>query len=185
MATVVEILWNNTIRWSILYCVGSETDLDFEHLRRYSMFGGLTPETFETLRPFIHVEQYNAGDHVVEEGDVNDRVYFICDGSVEVLKHLSGKGPQECRRITVMETGDTFGEMELIDVQPCAATVRALKPTRTITLSNHDLYRVSKTDLKTYTLLIMNLARELSRRIRTMDKMIGGERPSSQVQISD
>ena len=149
------------------------------------MFGGITPETFETIRPFIHVEHFVEGDHVVEEGAVNDRVFFICSGSVEVLKHIAGKDAEECRRITVMGTGETFGEMELIDVQPCAATVRAREDTSTLTLSNHDLYRVSKTDMKTYTLLIMNLARELSRRIRTMDMMIGGERPSSQIGISD
>ena len=159
--------------------------LDFEHLKRYSMFGGITEETFETIRPFIHLEHYTVGDHVIDEGNLNDRVYFICSGSVEVLKHIDGKAPDECRRITVMGTGETFGEMELIDVQPCAATVRACESTTTLTLSNHDLYKVSKTDLKTYTLLIMNLARELSRRIRTMDKMIGGERPSSQIGISD
>jgi CRP/FNR family transcriptional regulator, cyclic AMP receptor protein len=159
--------------------------LDFEHLKRYSMFGGITPQSFEIVRPFIHIESFSKGDHIVEEGSLNDRVYFICSGSVEVLKHLAGEDPDECRRITVMEKGETFGEMELIDVQPCAATVRAREDTKTLTLSNHDLYRVSKTDMKTYTLLIMNLARELSRRIRTMDGMIEGERPSSQIGISD
>ena len=159
--------------------------LDFENLKRYSFFGRITPEVFETIRPLIHVEQYAAGTHVVEEGALNDRVYFICSGSVEVLKHIAGKDADECRRITVMHTGDTFGEMELIDIQPCAATVRACEHTCTLTLSNHDLYKVSKTDMKTYALLIMNLARELSRRLRTMDEMIGGERPSSQIGISD
>ena len=148
--------------------------LNYEHLKRYSFFGGITREVFETIRPLIHIEQYAAGDHVVEEGTLNDRVYFICSGSVEVLKHIVGGDADTCRRITVMHTGDTFGEMELIDIQPCAAT-----------LSNHDLYKVSKTDMKTYALLIMNLARELSRRLRTMDEMIGGERPSIQVTTSD
>jgi len=159
--------------------------LDFGHLKQYSLFGGITPETFETIRPFIHLEEFAQGDDVIEEGAVNDRVYFICSGSVEVLKHIPGEDADKCRRITVMGKGETFGEMELIDVQPCAATVRAREETRTLTLSNHDLYRVSKSDMKTYTLLIMNLARELSRRIRTMDKMISGERPSSQIDISD
>lgn len=159
--------------------------LNYEHLKRYSFFGGITPEVFETIRPLIHIEQYAAGDHVVEEGTLNDRVYFICSGSVEVLKHIVGGDADTCRRITVMHTGDTFGEMELIDIQPCAATVRACEDTRTLTLSNHDFYKVSKTDMKTYALLIMNLARELSRRLRTMDEMIGGERPSIQVTTSD
>jgi len=158
--------------------------LDFEHLKRYSLFGGVTDDAFERIRPFINIEHYAPGDDVVAEGAVNDRVFFICSGSVEVLKHLSGDDDQS-RRITVMETGDTFGEMELIDVQPCAATVRAREKTVTLTLSNHDLYKVSKTDLKTYTLLILNLARELSRRLRTMDELMEQERPSSQVKQTE
>lgn len=159
--------------------------LNFDRLKRYSFFGGITRESFETIRPLIHLEDYVAGDDVVKEGSLNDRVYFICSGSVEILKHIAGKDAHECRRITVMHTGDTFGEMELIDIQPCAATVRARENTRTLTLSNHDLYKVSKIDMKTYALLMMNLARELSRRLRTMDEMFGGERPSIQVTIRD
>jgi len=158
--------------------------LDYEHLKRYSLFGGITDDAFERIRPLIHLEHHAAGDEIVAEGAMSDRVFFICNGSVEVVKHLAGPG-KESRRITVMETGDTFGEMELIDVQPCAATVRALEDTVTLTLSNKDLYKVSKTDLKTYTLLILNLARELSRRLRTMDDLMQQERPSSQVRMTD
>lgn len=158
--------------------------LDFNHLKRYSLFGGITDDAFERIRPLIHLCHYHAGDDVVAEGAVNDSVFFICSGSVEVIKHVSDDNG-ECRRITVMETGDTFGEMELIDVQPCVATVRALEETVTLRLSNRDLYQVSKTDLKTYTLLILNLARELSRRLRTMDELIGKERPSSQVKAAE
>ncbi|MFO7864625.1 MAG: hypothetical protein R6U85_11530, partial [Salinivirgaceae bacterium] len=61
--------------------------------------------------------------------------------------------------------------------QPCAATVRALEPTDTLSLSNRDLYKVSKLDMKTYALLVMNLAREISRRLRHMDDMIAGTKP--------
>ncbi len=159
--------------------------LDFERLKCYSLFGGITRETFETIRPLIHIENYVAGEDVVKEGTLNDRIYLICSGSVEILKHVLGKDTGACRRITVMHTGDTFGEMELIDTQPCAATVRACEDTRTLTLTNQDLYKVSKIDMKAYALLIMNLARELSRRLRVMDEMLGGERPSVSITIRD
>jgi CRP-like cAMP-binding protein len=159
--------------------------LNFDQLKRYSLFGGITDAAFARIRPLVHLEHYDEGDNVVSEGSINDRVFFICSGSVDVLKHLEGQGTESCRRITVMKTGDTFGEMELIDVQPCAATVRARESTVTLTLSSHDLYKVSKMDLKTYTLLILNLARELSRRLRTMDDLMGRERPNVQVKNGD
>jgi CRP-like cAMP-binding protein len=105
------------------------------------------------------------------EGMVNDRIHLIVRGNVEIVKETHGH-PGHYRRITTMGEGDTFGEMELIDIQPCAATVRAIDPTTTLTLSNRDLYSISKNDMKTYALLIMNLAREISRRLRATDDMV-------------
>ena len=60
-------------------------------------------------------------------------------------------------------------KMELIDIQPRAATVKAIKKTQVLTLSRKDLYSISKWDLQTFTFIIMNLAREVSRRLRKMD----------------
>ncbi len=146
--------------------------IDFDHLKRYSLFGGMTSEALDLIKPLIHLEHFDSGDVIIEEGTVNDRVYCICTGAVEVIKRSVDVRDGELRKITEMHTGDTFGEMELIDIQPCAATVRAMEETWVLTLSNHDLYRVSKIDMKSYALMMMNLARDLSRRIRQMDDLI-------------
>jgi CRP/FNR family transcriptional regulator, cyclic AMP receptor protein len=148
--------------------------VDFDYLKRCSLFGGVTEQAFESIRPFIRRQDFAAGTVVLAEGSVNDRIYFIEHGRVEITKATTaGSGTVE-RHIVTMTSGDTFGEMELIDIQPCEATVRALEDTSTLTLSNHDLYRVSKVDMKTYALLIMNLARELSRRLRQTDRLFVG-----------
>jgi len=152
-------------------------ELDFGHLKRCSLFGGVTEQAFEIIRPYIRFMHFETGTPVVTEGEVNDRIYFIESGSVEILKWIYPNGQSEQKQLIVMKAGDTFGEMELIDIQPCAATVRALEPTDTLSLSNRDLYKVSKLDMKTYALLVMNLAREISRRLRHMDDMIAGSKP--------
>lgn len=150
-------------------------ELDFGQLKRCSLFGGVTEQAFEAIRPHIQHMHFEQGDRIVTEGEVNDRIYFIEIGSVEVLKRLRRGNERTERKLTTMSVGDTFGEMELIDIQPCAASVRALEPTETLSLSNRDLYKVSKTDMKTYALLVMNLAREISRRLRQADDMIVGD----------
>lgn len=71
-----------------------------------------------------------------------------------------------------MHAGDSFGEMELIDIQPCAASAICLTDATIITLSNKDLYTLSTTHLKTYTMLILNLARDISRRLRSTDTLL-------------
>lgn len=146
--------------------------VDFDYLQRCSLFGGLTPEAFEQVRPLIRRQAFAPNDVILAEGSVNDRLFFIERGKVRISKATPG-APGE-RPIIDMGAGDTFGEMELVDIQPCEATVRALEPTVTLTLSNRDLYRVSKIDMKTYALLIMNLARELSRRLRQTDRLFVG-----------
>ena len=148
--------------------------LDFSQLKRCSLFGGVTESAFELMRPHIRHLHFEPGDRIVTEGEVNDRIYFIENGSVEILKHVWREATNGERVLAVMHAGDTFGEMELIDIQPCAASVRAMEPTDTLSLSNRDLYKVSKIDMKTYALLVMNLAREISRRLRQTDEMLVG-----------
>ncbi len=145
--------------------------VDYDYLRRCSLFGGVTEQAFEHLRPYIRRQRFAAGEVILAEGSVNDRIYFIETGRVAITKATPAESGSVDRHIVTMVAGDTFGEMELIDIQPCEATVRALEDTLTLTLSNHDLYRVSKVDMKTYALLIMNLARELSRRLRQTDRL--------------
>ncbi len=145
--------------------------VDFEYLRRCSLFGGVTAEAFENFRPLILRQTFAAGDVILAEGSVNDRIYFIESGKVDITKATATPTGTFDRHIVAMSAGDTFGDMELIDIQPCEATVRALEDTVTLTLSNSDLYRVSKIDMKTFALLIMNLAREMSRRLRQTDRL--------------
>lgn len=49
--------------------------------------------------------------------------------------------------------------------------LRALEPVSTRALSNGDLFRIYESDLPTFSLLVLNLARELSRRRRNIDDL--------------
>jgi CRP/FNR family cyclic AMP-dependent transcriptional regulator len=152
--------------------VSSGNAVDYDYLRRCSLFGGVTETAFEHIRALIRRQSFRAGEVILTEESVNDRIYFVEHGMVEITKAAMSDGKAVSRHIITMSGGDTFGEMELIDIQPCAASVRAVEDTMTLTLSNHDLYQISKIDMKTYALLIMNLARELSRRLRQTDMLL-------------
>jgi CRP/FNR family cyclic AMP-dependent transcriptional regulator len=152
--------------------VGNVESVDFDFLRRCSLFGGLTDTTLERIRTLMLRQRFPAGGIILSEGSVNDRIYFIEHGAVQITKAGLADGKPVTRHIVDMASGDVFGEMELIDIQPCEATVRAVEETVTLSLSNRDLYLVSKFDMKSYALLIMNLARDLSRRLRHTDFLL-------------
>lgn len=144
--------------------------IDLTSLHSHSLFGGITEGQIEEIRTFFNEEVFNRGDFIEQEGERGDRIFFITEGEVEIIKKLKfGKG---YRQLLVLDEGETFGEMELIDVQPCAASVRALENVRTLTLTNRGLYGISKLNCKIFSILIMNLARDISRRLRKEDEML-------------
>lgn len=144
--------------------------VDLKSLHNHSLFGGITEEQISSIKHFFVEEEFSKGDFIEKEGEAGDRIYFIIEGQVEILKKITESG--YLSRIFMFYDGDVFGEMELLDVQPCAASVRALKPTKVLTLSNKGLYQISKYDLKVFSLMIMNLARDISRRLRNADDII-------------
>lgn len=62
--------------------------------------------------------------------------------------------------------------MSVLDLQVRSATVRALAPSRLIRLSSEDLDALYRYDLKSYALIVLNIARDLSRRLRVTDGIL-------------
>jgi CRP-like cAMP-binding protein len=140
--------------------------IDSSALQKYSLFGGLLAEQIDKILPLMEQEVYEKGANIMNEGDRNDKIRFILDGRVAVLK--------DELVLSELGEGDAFGEMEVLEVMPSAATIKALSPTRVMSISNRSLREVYSTDLKTFALIIMNLARDLSRRLRHMDEQAAG-----------
>ncbi len=140
--------------------------IDTASLQKYSLFGGLLKEQIEKILPYLAYASFDANTVVIEEGKPNDSIYFLLEGSVEVSKN--GK------KIVDIPEGQTFGEMELLDVMAAVATIRANGPVRTAILSNSCIYGIHCLDTSIFSLIIMNLARDLSRRLRYMDTLVAG-----------
>jgi CRP-like cAMP-binding protein len=68
--------------------------------------------------------------------------------------------------------GDCFGEMALLDLCPRSASVRADEDCSAIELSSSNLYRLFERDVEQFALIQMNIAREMSRRLRITDDLL-------------
>ena len=142
-----------------------------DFFKKHSMFGGLTDAELEIIRPSLDERHFPKGTCILAQGEPNNTVYFIVEGEISIQKH-PGENDGPVRQIAVLHAGDSFGEMELIDIQPCAASVVCLTDAIVIALTNFDLYLLSKEHLQTYTMIIMNLARDISRRLRSTDELL-------------
>ena len=139
---------------------------DKAFLQNHALFGGFSDEDLDVVFPLMAEETFERGENIVSEGELGDRLYFIMSGSVEVLKRA------DCGNclITTLKAGDAFGEMELIDIQCRSATVRAAEPVVALTLRNIDMFRLYKKNLEVFARILLNVAREISRRLRRMDE---------------
>jgi len=81
------------------------------------------------------------GDLLFKQGDAGDRMYVITRGALSVL--LTGADRQE-RRIDVLDSGESVGEIALLTGQKRSATVRALTDARLISLSKDGLDQISQ-----------------------------------------
>jgi CRP-like cAMP-binding protein len=133
-----------------------------ETLQKYPLFGGLMEDQIKTIFPLMHHETFNPDETIIAEGNSNDKIYFLIEGQVIV-----SKGDVE---LTRFNEGDAFGEMEVIDVMPSIASIKSLTRVSAISFSNKALREIYKLDIKIFSLIIMNLARELVRRLRIMDE---------------
>jgi CRP-like cAMP-binding protein len=107
-------------------------------------------------------EKYKAGDDIIVEGTLNDKIRFILEGRVTVTK----EGLFLCE----FKEGDAFGEMEVLEIMPSAASIKAQCEVLVMSISNKALREIYKLDMKTFAMIIMNLARDLSRRLRRMNE---------------
>ena len=144
--------------------------LTADHLADIGLFGGLSRETLEILASSIPTSRVEAGEMVVEEGDTSTKMFVVIAGELEVIK--SGESGGDVR-VAVLGPGDWFGEMSIIDVQPRSASVRAVAPTLVLSITaEHVENLLYRRDVKDYALFIMNVARELSRRLRVADGIL-------------
>jgi CRP-like cAMP-binding protein len=138
--------------------------IDPKTLQNYSLFGGFLDEQIKPIIPLMYQETYKPNDYIIKEGSPNDKIYFILKGRVSVIKGD--------KVIYDLADGNTFGEMEVLDVMPSAANIKAQTDVTVALLSNKSLREIYRNDIKSFSLIMMNLARELSRRLRIANTII-------------
>jgi CRP-like cAMP-binding protein len=139
-------------------------------LREIGLFGALNDEVLERLARMLKTMRVSPGDTIFHEGDTMAReMYVVLDGEMEVSKR-SRRGRD--MRVAILGPNDGFGEMSMIDMQARSASVRALAPSRLLKLTSEDMDALYRADLKSYTLIVLNIARDLSRRLRVTDGIL-------------
>lgn len=138
-------------------------------LQTHALFGGIEDEELIKFLTFMEQEEFPQGNNIVIEGDPGNCLFLIVEGSVEILKTVPDVGKDGSEQIATLGKGETFGEMSIIDLHTRSATVRTLEDSIVLVLSQKSLSKIWRNHPKIYTLILMNLAREISMRLRSID----------------
>ncbi len=134
-----------------------------ESLRAIPLFKEVGQPDLERIASHLIERRYPRNTTIVEEGLAGDYMYVIREGRVKVTK-LSEDGREKI--LEILEAGDFFGEMSLLDREPRSASVKTLEACRLLALSRGDFLNV----LQRSPDVAVAVIQELSRRLRWADE---------------
>ncbi len=146
----------------------SDLEKMFNMLRRMPIFAGLSDSALTLILDHSQTIKVRAGDHFFLEGEPAKSFFVIKSGVVIVEKDWRGT-PIKLRRLGI---GDCIGEMAIIDLMGRSASVRAETDCRALEIPRTTLAKLYQQDLEQYTIIMMNMGREVSRRLRSASERL-------------
>jgi CRP-like cAMP-binding protein len=106
-------------------------------LQRSPLFRGLTPPALERIAELAGQRSYRAGEFVFSQGDPGDALYAVVTGKIRI-----SAGAADGREIflNIMEPGDTFGEIALLDGGTRTASATAMMPSELVSIRREHFF---------------------------------------------
>ena len=145
------------------------TEIDRAFLGRIPIFAGLPERVLGLIADSMRVVHVVPGAQLLREGEHARSMFVVREGELQILKR--GKGGTEYK-LAVLKVGDCVGEMALIDIQPRSATARAVGQATLYVVELSEIGKLYSTDVEAYALLVLNISREISRRLRVADEVL-------------
>lgn len=126
-----------------------------------SLLGGLNRQQLRSLFGVMKKDQFQRGDIIFAQGQLPCNIYIVVSGEVQ-LSVLTASESCVAQKYSV---GDCFGESAVIGIQPQIGEARAKSDVSALVLSRQGLLSLMESDAELFAILMMNVAREASRRL--------------------
>lgn len=157
-------------------------EVDRAFLGRIPIFAGLPERVMDLIASNLRVVNVVPGAQLLREGEHAHSLFVVREGELQILKR--GKGGTEYK-LAVLKAGDCVGEMAVIDIQPRSATARAVGHATLYVLELGEIAKLYTSDVEAYALLVLNISREISRRLRVADDVLANMGMTAEALWSD
>ena len=132
---------------------------------------GLSAAEMKLLATFSTEERFREGSMIFREGEKGDKLYIVLDGRIRISKFIPGVGEEA---LTVLDRGDFFGEMALIDDKARSADAKAHDGDATVLSIDRATLHASLQFLNLLCRMISRRLREINDKIVQWKYMSGG-----------
>jgi CRP/FNR family transcriptional regulator, cyclic AMP receptor protein len=126
---------------------------------------GLSPDLTPIISARARRRVFQQGETVFHKGDPGVSMFLILDGQVKIVLP-SDEGEEAL--VGVLDAGECFGELSMIDGAPRSATVVAAVATETLMIQREDFLQA----VATHPRLALDLLRILAGRLRATDEVV-------------
>lgn len=131
---------------------------------------GLSATEMKLLATFSSEEKFRAGSTLFREGEVGEKLFIVLEGRIRISKFIPGVGEEA---LAVLDRGDFFGEMALIDDKPRSADAKAHETDATVlSIDRSTLNEILSMDPHASLQFLNLLCRMISRRLREINDKI-------------
>ena len=135
-------------------------------LQSVPIFSEVHEDTLNGLVAAAAVKELIRGDVLFSEGDEPNSLHIVLSGRIAIVM-ISEVDDRESV-VALMDSGDLFGELGLLDSGARSATARAIEPTSILEIHYDDVRKIFDTQPD----LVWAAARMLAQRLRTMDEAL-------------
>jgi CRP/FNR family transcriptional regulator, cyclic AMP receptor protein len=138
-------------------------------LKTVALFEGLTNAQLQKIANLAVPRSFEGSSFVFREGDRGDAMYVVVEGKVRISKQVPGIGEEA---LAILEKGQYFGEMALIEDSPRSADAIAHIPCSVWAIERQKLEQLMFTDKDLAMVLLWTFVRTLSERLRETNEKI-------------
>lgn len=134
--------------------------MQMELFRKFTLFAELDDKELAAIAALAKPRKYGKDEVVFHASEPGDVFCLIQSGAVKVTM-ISPEGKEII--LSMLEAGEFFGEMALLDDQPRSATIVATEPLEVLTIYRNDFLQILAENFS----IARKILAELSRRLRT------------------
>ncbi|XP_027187729.1 potassium channel SKOR isoform X3 [Cicer arietinum] len=109
------------------------------YIEKVSLFRGCSSEFINQIVTRLHEEFFLPGEVILEQGNVVDQLYFVCDGVLEEVG-IAEDGSEET--VSLLQPNSSFGEISILCNIPQPHTVRVCELCRVLRLDKQSFTNI-------------------------------------------